>query len=134
MNLSALAAGLIIPGAAYWLTGRRIQAIFFLVSVTVLCLGGFALGGSNLWPEPRELEGLDGLMLALIRGGAAVKWAAGLPFLLVTWMGYSQPVIAGFTHDYGTKMLILAGLLNVFALADSWESLQPAKSKEAAKK
>lgn len=47
--------------------------------------------------------------------------ASGLPYFLTTWLGYSQPDVAGHVHDYGTKFLVSAGLLNVLSLVDAYE-------------
>jgi hypothetical protein len=37
------------------------------------------------------------------------------------WLGYAQPDMAGAVHDYGTKFLVTAGLLNVLAMVDTFE-------------
>jgi hypothetical protein len=37
------------------------------------------------------------------------------------WLGYSQPDQAGHVHDYGTKFLVTAGLLNILAMVDAYE-------------
>jgi hypothetical protein len=36
-------------------------------------------------------------------------------------MGYAQPDMAGHVHDYGTKFLVGAGLLNVLGMVDAFE-------------
>ena len=48
--------------------------------------------------------------------------------LLTTWLGYSQPDVAGHVHDYGTKFLVAAGLLNVLAMVDAYEIAAERKS------
>jgi hypothetical protein len=35
--------------------------------------------------------------------------------------GYSQVDMAGANHDYGTKFLVTAGLLNILSMVDVWE-------------
>jgi hypothetical protein len=35
--------------------------------------------------------------------------------------GYSQPDMPGDVHDYGTKFLVTAGLLNILAMVDAFE-------------
>jgi Family of unknown function (DUF6677) len=37
------------------------------------------------------------------------------------WLGYNQPDVAGAVHDYGTKFLVTAGLLNILAMVDAFE-------------
>ena len=41
--------------------------------------------------------------------------------MLSVWFGYNQPDMAGHVHDYGTKFLVTAGLLNVLAMVDVYE-------------
>ncbi len=36
-------------------------------------------------------------------------------------LGYSQADIAGHVHDYGTKFMVAAGLLNVLGMVDAFE-------------
>jgi hypothetical protein len=43
-------------------------------------------------------------------------------------MGYAQPDVAGAVHDYGTKFLVTAGLLNVLALVDVFDIAAGRKS------
>ena len=43
-----------------------------------------------------------------------------LPILTV-WLGYAQADVAGHVHDYGTKFLVGAGLLNVLGMVDAYE-------------
>jgi hypothetical protein len=43
-------------------------------------------------------------------------------------MGYAQPDVAGHVHDYGTKFLVTAGLLNVLALVDIYDIAAGRKS------
>jgi hypothetical protein len=35
--------------------------------------------------------------------------------------GYNAPDLPGASHDYGTKFLVTAGLLNVLAMVDAFE-------------
>jgi hypothetical protein len=47
--------------------------------------------------------------------------ASGIFYLFTVWLGYSQPDIPGAVHDYGTKFLVSAGLLNILAMVDAFE-------------
>ena len=42
-------------------------------------------------------------------------------FILTMMFGYSQPDMPGAVHDYGTKFLVTAGLLNILSIADVFE-------------
>ena len=54
-------------------------------------------------------------------GGFIGDLCSGILYLLSVWLGYNQPDVAGHVHDYGTKFLVTAGLLNVLAMVDVFE-------------
>jgi hypothetical protein len=74
-----------------------------------------------LWPGADELQGLDGLATVMAQAGGLAKVLAGAPYLLARLANYSQTFFAGQTHEYGTTLLVLAGLFNLLALADALE-------------
>jgi len=45
----------------------------------------------------------------------------GILYFVTVWLGYAQPDVAGHVHDYGTKFLVAAGLLNVLGMVDAYE-------------
>jgi hypothetical protein len=62
------------------------------------------------------------LLTTLINtGGFIGDLASGVLYLLTVWLGYSQPDVAGAVHDYGTKFLVTAGLLNILAMVDVFD-------------
>ena len=67
--------------------------------------------GRSAWHgiEVRHLAALQALAEEASFHGAARR------------LGYSQPDMAGHVHDYGTKFLVAAGLLNLLAMVDAWE-------------
>jgi hypothetical protein len=122
MNVALTAAfGWLVPGGAYLLARRYLQ---FAVSLALVCgatVAGVALHGANLWPGADELHGLDGVATWMAQGGALARILAGAPYLLARLFHYSQTFLAGQTHEYGTTLLVLAGLCNLLALADALE-------------
>ena len=42
-------------------------------------------------------------------------------YLLSSWLNYGVEDMAGHVHDYGTKFLVAAGLMNVLAIVDAYE-------------
>jgi hypothetical protein len=113
--------GWLVPGGAYLLMRRYLQ---FAVSLAVVCgatVAGMALHGANLWPQAAELQGLDGFVINLAHAGALAKALAGGPYLLARLCDYSQTYLSGQTHEYGTTLLVLAGLFNLLALVDGLE-------------
>jgi hypothetical protein len=63
----------------------------------------------------------DILTILINTGGFIGDVASGILYLLSSWLGYAQPDMAGHVHDYGTKFLVTAGLLNVLAMVDTFE-------------
>jgi len=86
--------------------------------VVTLVSAGVWLNGSTGLPSPQELEGLDGTSLLMFQGGAAIKALAGLPYFALSLAGYTPSFLSGIAHEYGTKLLTMAGLVNLLALAD----------------
>ena len=62
------------------------------------------------------------LLTTLINtGGFIGDVASGILYLLSQMLGYNQPDVAGAVHDYGTKFLVTAGLLNILAMVDAFD-------------
>jgi len=122
MRFARLAAfGWLVPGGAYLLTRRYVQFGLTLTLVLTASIAGIALGGSNLWPRPADLSGMDGFSALAAQGAAFTRLLAGAPWLLARLCGYSQNLLAGRLHEYGTTLLVIAGLLNLLALGDAVE-------------
>jgi hypothetical protein len=122
MNLVLTAAfGWLVPGGAYLLARRYLQFAVSLALVSCATVAGIVLHGANLWPGADELQGLDGLATVMAQAGGLAKVLAGAPYLLARLCNYSQTFFAGQTHEYGTTLLVLAGLFNLLALADGLE-------------
>ena len=122
MRFARLAAfGWLVPGGAYLLTRRYVQFGLSLGLVLAASICGMALGGGNLWPQPGDLAGLDLFTVLLAKAAGLIKFLAGAPYLLARLCGYSQNAFDGRLHEYGTTLLVIAGLLNLIALADALE-------------
>ena len=63
----------------------------------------------------------DMLTTVIYYGGFVGDVLSGVPYFLAVAFGYSQPDMAGHVHDYGTKFLVAAGLLNLLAIVDAFE-------------
>lgn len=68
-----------------------------------------------------EPQSGDLLTTVIYWGGFVGDLLSGLPYILTRWFGYVQPDLAGHVHDYGTKFLVAAGLLNLLAIVDAFE-------------
>jgi hypothetical protein len=113
--------GWLVPGGAYLLLRRYAQFALFLVLVGSACAAGTALQGGNQWPQSAELQGLDEFTASLAKAGALVKMLAGGPYFLMRLLSHDQSFLTSRLHEYGTTLLVMAGLLNLLALADALE-------------
>jgi len=112
--------GWMVPGGAYLLARRYLQFAMAFALVCGATVAGMALHGANLWPQEGELQGLDGFTAGLAQAGALARALAGGPYFLAR-LGASQTFLGGQTHEYGTTLLVLAGLFNLLALVDGME-------------
>jgi hypothetical protein len=106
----------LIPGAGHFLLGRRLRAALIAVSVVAMFVMGLMMRGAMFEPQTGDL-----LTTVIYYGGFIGNLASGVLYILATALGYNQPDVAGHVHDYGTKFLVAAGLLNVLAMVDTWE-------------
>jgi TM2 domain-containing membrane protein YozV len=112
----AVALGWLVPGAGHFLLKRPGRGGLIAASVLVMFLFGLLMRGAMFQPQTGDL-----LTTVIYVGGFVGDLASGLLYLLSVWLGYSQPDVAGHVHDYGTKFLVAAGLLNILAMVDAYE-------------
>jgi len=112
----AVALGWLIPGGGHFLLKRTGRGWLLLASVLSMFLLGLMMRGAMFQPQTGDI-----LTTIIYVGGFLGDLASGLLYLLATWLGYSQQDVAGHVHDYGTKFLVAAGLLNVLAMVDAYE-------------
>ena len=111
-----VALGWLVPGGGHFLLKRTGRGTLVLVSVLSMFLLGLMMRGAMFQPQTGDL-----LTTIIYVGGFLGDLASGLLYLLATWLGYSQVDMAGHVHDYGTKFLVAAGLLNILAIEDAYE-------------
>ncbi len=112
----AVGLGWLVPGAGHFLLKRPGRGALILASVVSMFLLGLMMRGAMFQPQTGDL-----LTTIIYVGGFVGDLASGLLYLLTNWLGYNQPDVAGHVHDYGTKFLVGAGLLNVLAMVDAYE-------------
>jgi hypothetical protein len=121
--LPAVAAGWLVPGGGHFLQKRYGRGGLLLFAVATMFLFGIMMRGAMFQPQTGDL-----LTTVIYVGGFLGDLASGIFYLLSSWLGYSQPDLAGHVHDYGTKFLVAAGLLNVLAMVDAYEIAAGKKS------
>ena len=106
----------LIPGGGHFLLGRRGRGALIFLAVLLSFALGLMMRGAMFQPESGDL-----LTTLINTGGFIGDVASGILYLLSQWLGYNQPDMPGAVHDYGTKFLVTAGLLNILAMVDAWE-------------
>jgi len=112
-----VAAAWLIPGAGHLILKKSGRGILIFLSVVLMFLFGLFMRGTMFTPE----KGSDYLTTLINYGGFVCDLASGGLYLLASMFGYAEPDAAGAVHDYGTKFLVSAGLLNILAMVDVWE-------------
>jgi hypothetical protein len=105
-----LIAGWLVPGAGHFLLGKWGRGLLLLISIVAMFAIGLGLQGKVYLPNTSEL--LDILNFAGDLGTGALYFAArGLDLGAAS----VQTAVA----DYGSKFIVVAGLLNVISAVDA---------------
>ena len=105
-----LIAGWLVPGLGHLLQGRWIRAVLLFVSITSMFALGLAMHGKIYAPNTGELLDMLGFIGDL---------GNGLLYFLSALLGWGQNIVQVVTADYGTKFLVVAGLLNFISAVDA---------------
>jgi len=106
----------LIPGGGHFLLKKRERGVVLAISVIAMFVLGIMMRGAMFHPEGGDL-----LTTVIYYGGFIGDLLSGVLYFLALWFGYNQPDMAGHVHDYGTKFLVAAGLLNLLAMVDAFE-------------
>jgi hypothetical protein len=111
MSIVAPALAWLIPGAGHLIQKRYIRGFLLMFAVVTMFFLGLAMQGRVYKPNGGDI--LD------ILGFVGDVGAGGL-YLLTRMLDWGQGAISHATADYGTKYLIVAGLLNFICVADAY--------------
>jgi hypothetical protein len=114
--LMPVIAAWIVPGGGYFLLKKTGRGALVLAAIALMFLFGLGMQGMMFTPEKGDL-----LTTVINYGGFLCDMAAGVFYFAAAIFGYSQPDMPGGVHDYGTKFLVTAGLLNILAMVDAFE-------------
>ena len=104
-----LIAGWLIPGAGHFLLRKWYRGLLLSVSIIGLFALGIAMQG-KLYSGAKDILELLGLVGDL---------GNGLLFIVSRVAGLGADSIQVTTADYGTRFIVVAGLLNVIAAVDA---------------
>ncbi len=104
-----LIAGWLIPGAGHFLLGKWGRGALLAGSVLGMFVTGLALNGKVYANAHDILEVL----------GLAGDLGNGLVYFVSRLAGWGADQVMVTTQDWGTRFLVVAGLLNVIAAVDA---------------
>jgi hypothetical protein len=110
LGILAPLAGWLIPGAGHFIQRRWIRGLLILVSVACLFTLGVQMQGKVYAPNAGDILDMLGFLGDL---------GAGAIYLATKAMGWGHSAVELASADYGTKFMIIAGLLNVIAAVDA---------------
>jgi hypothetical protein len=109
-----LIAGWLIPGAGHFLLGKWGRGALLAASVVGMFAMGIAMQG-KLYGGAHDI--LDMLGLAGDLGNGLL--GNGLLYIVSRVAGWGADQVEVTTADYGTRFIVVAGLLNVIAAVDA---------------
>jgi uncharacterized membrane protein len=105
-----LIAGWLIPGLGHLILGKWIRALLLFLSILGMFLVGLAMQGKIYSPSTGDI--LDIL-------GFAGQLGLGLMCGLAHWFSWGASSSVNTLADYGTKFIVIGGLLNYIAAVDA---------------
>jgi len=104
-----LIAGWLVPGGGHFLLGKWGRGALLAVSIVAMFVMGLAMQG-KIYTSAQDI--LDLL-------GVAGDLGSGLLYLVCRAMGLGSQPVQTTVADYGTKFIVVAGLLNIIAAVDA---------------
>ncbi|HKS71777.1 MAG TPA: DUF6677 family protein [Terriglobales bacterium] len=111
MAILAPLVGWLVPGAGHLIQKRWIRGFILMASIVTMYVLGLLMQGHVYKPNGGDI--LDML-------GFVGDVGSGFLYFLTLAKDWGQGAIAHATADYGTKYLIVAGLLNFITVADAY--------------
>ena len=111
MSILAPALGWVIPGAGHLLQRRWIRGFLIMLSVVAMFAFGLAMDGKIYKPNAGDLLDILGFIGDLGAGGL---------YFLGRIFNWGSDAITYAAADYGTKYIVVAGLLNIMSIVDAY--------------
>jgi len=105
-------AAWLIPGGGHLWQRRWGRGALLLASIGAMFLLGVAMGGRLFKLMPSNIVETLGFLSDI---------CSGLLFLAAKFAGYDPPEVASPIADFGTKFILVAGLLNVLGILDAYD-------------
>ena len=111
MSVLAPAVGWLIPGAGHLIQKRWIRGLLLMSSVVIMFVLGLLMQGRIYKPNSGDILDILGFIGDIGAGGL---------YIVTRALDAGHGIIAHATADYGTKFIIVAGLLNLISVADAY--------------
>ena len=105
-----LVVGWLVPGAGHFLVGKWVRALLLFAAVVTMYAVGLGLAGEIYAPNTGDL-------LAML--GFVGQLGTGLLYAVARLFGWGASSMVNTLADYGTKFLVVGGLLNIIAAVDA---------------
>ena len=111
MSVIAPTVGWLIPGMGHIIQKRWIRGLLLMVSIVAMFLIGLAMQGKVYSPNTGDILDMLGFIGDIGAGGL---------YIVTKALDAGQGAIFRATADYGTKFIVVAGLLNVICAIDAF--------------
>lgn len=111
MAIIAPALGWLIPGAGHLIQKHWIRGLLLMVSVVSMFTIGIALEGKVYKANTGDLLDMLGFVGDIGAGGL---------YILSQLLDWGRTAVSFAVADYGTKFIVVSGLLNVMAAVDAY--------------
>ena len=110
LPMICLIAGWLVPGAGHFILKKPIRGALLFLSIVAMFTIGIALQGKIYQPNTGDLLDILGFLGQL---GSGLLYAGARIF------DWGHPNVLVALADYGTKFIVVAGLLNIVAAVDA---------------
>ncbi len=111
MSVIAPAVGWLIPGAGHLIQKRWIRGLLLMAAVVAMFILGLLMQGKVYSPNTGDILDILGFIGDIGAGGLYIATKA---------LDLGQGAIHRAVADYGTKYIIVSGLLNVISAVDAY--------------
>ena len=112
LPVAPILAAWIVPGGGHLWQRRWGRGALLLVSISLLFVAGVTMQGRLFTPSSANFVETLGFVSNL---------CSGFLFIVARFLQYNPGELASPIADYGTKFLLVAGLLNVLCILDAYD-------------
>src|SRR5215469_17465812 len=111
MSVLAPALAWLIPGAGHLIQKRWVRGLLLMGSIVIMFILGLLMQGRVYRPNGGDVLDILGFIGDIGSGGL---------YIVTRALDLGHGIVAHATADYGTKYIIVSGLLNFISVADAY--------------